>query len=287
MRPLEKTEYKPYKRMLLELSYDGSLYSGWQLQPHQDTVQKVLQLTLQSLYGGKFIRVLGSSRTDAGVHAVGFSACYLTPERPDISRDKLLTALNSLLPPAIRIRSVKEVPLEFHSRYDALGKAYTYIFNLGNESPFSGKYSWLIRTSLNIAAMRRAADMLTGTHDYSSFVVERHKYDNAVRTIYSIDFMFSGSFLCITFKGNGFLYKMIRCIAGALEAVGRGFLTVEDFREVFEARNRACAPGTAPAHGLFLLKVFYNQAEMDNFELESIPFCMNLGEAPERAYGQI
>ncbi|MCP3965035.1 MAG: tRNA pseudouridine(38-40) synthase TruA [Lentisphaerae bacterium] len=279
---LEKTEYEPFKRLLLEISYDGSEYSGWQVQPHCETVQLVLQQLLRRLYGGKSINVLGSSRTDAGVHAVGFAACYLCPERPDIPTPKLMTALNSMLPSAIRIRNIEEVPLSFHARYDAIGKAYTYVLNFGKESPFTSKYTWHIRTKTDITAMRQAAEMLVGTHDYSSFVVERHKYDNAIRTIQSIDFIFTGSMLCISFKGNGFLYKMIRCIVGALESVGRGYITVEQFKTIFEAKDRTQAPETAPAHGLFLVKVFYDQSEMDSFELKTIPFCMNISEKPSR-----
>ncbi|QSH41667.1 tRNA pseudouridine(38-40) synthase TruA [Lentisphaerota bacterium ZTH] len=282
-RTLEKTDYEPYKRLLLEISFDGSEYNGWQVQPHCNTVQAVLQRLLKKLYGGQHISILGSSRTDAGVHAIGFAACFLCPERPHISNIKLLKALNSLLPASIRVRKVSEVDLEFHARYDALGKAYSYILNLGMESPFSSRYSWLMQTKININAMQQAADFLIGTHDYSSFVVERHKYENAVRTIYSIDFMSAGSFLCITFKGNGFLYKMIRCIVGALEAVGRGFISVEQFKKIFEAQDRSLAPGTAPAHGLFLVKVFYEQCAMENFKLTTLPFCINLAEKPDRA----
>ena len=128
-RTLEATCYKPLSRVLLEISYDGSEYGGWQVQPNRLAVQEDMQNKLTKLYGGQFIHLIGASRTDAGVHAIGFAASFLTPVRPVIPLDKLQTALNRQLPPAIRIRSVREVPLDFHTRYDAIGKAYTYLRN--------------------------------------------------------------------------------------------------------------------------------------------------------------
>ena len=142
-RTLESTCYKPLGRVLLEISYDGSEYGGWQIQPNRLAVQEVLQEKLTKLYGGQFIHLIGASRTDAGVHAIGFAASFLTPVRPVIPLDKLLIALNNHLPPSIRIRSVREVPLDFHTRYDAIGKAYTYVINMGLETPFSARYSML------------------------------------------------------------------------------------------------------------------------------------------------
>ena len=134
---LEETSYAPRGRFFMEIAYDGSEYSGWQIQPHSPSVQEVLQKELGKLYDGQSIHLIGSSRTEAGVHAQRFAASFLYPERPDIPLERLFKALNRRLPPAIRIRSLKEVPLEFHSRYDALGKAYTYVLNLGDETPFS------------------------------------------------------------------------------------------------------------------------------------------------------
>jgi len=160
----------------------------------------------------------------------------------------------------------------FHARYDASGKAYTYVFNRGVETPFSNRYSWCCRHRLDFELMERAAQLLVGTHDYSSFVVERGNIEDAVRTIHSIKKSEFGNYVCFTFCGNGFLYKMIRCIVGALEAVGSGKITAEELAFLLEAGKRELAPETAPPHGLFLMKTFYDPAEVTGFKLEKVPF---------------
>ena len=167
---LEYTPYTPYKRYKLEISYDGSDYCGWQIQPHSPSVQQTLQETLEKLYKHP-IHLIGSSRTDTGVHALGFVASFITPEQPDIPAENLMKVLNRRLPYSIRIRSAVEVPLSFHSRYDALGKAYTYVLNYGPESPFSVRYSWKSCHTLDPEKIKAVLPVLTGTHDYSSFVV--------------------------------------------------------------------------------------------------------------------
>ena len=139
---LESTPYEPSRRYLLEIAYDGTNYSGWQIQPHCVAVQQRVQEVLSKLYAGLPIHLIGSSRTDAGVHAQRFAASYLTPVRPEIPPEKVMRAANRLLPPDIKLRSIREMPLEFHARYDALGKAYTYVLNLGEPSPFSDRYTW-------------------------------------------------------------------------------------------------------------------------------------------------
>ena len=273
-RTLESTCYKPLSRVLLEISYDGSEYGGWQIQPNRLAVQEDMQKKLTKLYGGQFIHLIGASRTDAGVHAIGFAASFLTPVRPVIPLDKLLTALNRQLPPQVRIRSVREVPLDFHTRYDAIGKAYTYVMNLGLETPFSGRYSMLADPRQDINAMREAAKHLIGTHDYSSFVAERKNIDDAVRTIYDIRIQDFGNFRCITFIGNGFLYKMVRNLVGTLDAAGMHRITPQAAGDILAARDRTIAPDTAPAQGLFLMKVFFEPDDPRSFELKQVPFFM-------------
>ena len=274
-RTLEATNYKPLSRVLLEISYDGSEYGGWQIQPNRLAVQEDMQNKLTKLYGGQFIHLIGASRTDAGVHAIGFAASFLTPVRPIIPLDKLQTALNRQLPPAIRIRSVREVPLDFHTRYDAIGKAYTYVINMGLETPFSARYSMLSTyKNLDAEKMRKAASYLVGTHDYSSFVAERKNIDDAVRTIYDIRVQDFGNFRCITFIGNGFLYKMVRNLVGTIHAAGNGTILPEDAGKILAACDRTIAPDTAPAHGLFLMKVFFEPDDPRSFELEQVPFFM-------------
>ena len=269
---LEETSYTPVVLFIMEIANDGSEYSGWQIQPHCPSVQQEIQELLTLLYDKQAIHLIGSSRTDAGVHAQRFAASFLYPERPAIPREQLFKALNRRLPPSIRIRSLKEVPLEFHSRYDALGKAYTYVLNLGDETPFSCRYSWKSIHRLDVDKIAAAAARLVGTHDYSSFVVERSMIDEAVRTIYRIDVREIGKFCCVTFVGNGFLYKMIRCMMGTLEAAGAGKLSPDDVTKILEAKDRTAAPETAPAKGLFLMKVFYDPAELENYAPEGVPF---------------
>ncbi len=269
---LEETSYPPYKRYLLEIAYDGTVYSGWQIQPHCITVQEVLQRVLKKMYAGLDIHLIGSSRTDAGVHAQNFAASYLTPARPDIPCDAILRAVNRQLPPDIRLHTVCEVPLGFHARYDSLGKAYTYVLNLGGPSPFAGRYSWMPWHRLDPDKIRAAAAELTGRHDYSSFVVERSMIDDAVRTIFRIEVRQFGQFCCCTFVGDGFLYKMIRCLMGTLEFAGAGRLSPAQVRAILEARDRSAAPETAPPQGLFLMKVFYDEESRRNFSLTGLPF---------------
>ncbi len=272
MATIENTDYEPNSRYLLEICFDGSGYSGWQIQPHSLAVQEVIQKNLTRMYGGLPIHLIGSSRTDAGVHALGFAASYVTPFRPAIPAEKVRSALNRLMPSDIRIMRISEVPLAFHARYDAKGKAYTYVLNLGADSPFSARYSWRPRRRIDPEKIREGSKYLVGTHDYSSFVVERSKIDDAVRTIYRIEQKQFGDYLCITFVGNGFLYKMIRCLTGALEACGAGVITPEQIGRILEAKNRDAAPETAPPHGLFLNKVFYDESELHAFELTEVPF---------------
>ncbi|MBQ9502042.1 MAG: tRNA pseudouridine(38-40) synthase TruA, partial [Lentisphaeria bacterium] len=161
---------------------------------------------------------------------------------------------------------------EFHARYDTAGKAYTYVLNLGPESPFTGRYSWKPIHVMDVDKIRAAAQRLTGKHDYSSFVVERANIDDAVRTIFRIDVQEFGQFCCLTFVGDGFLYKMIRCLMGTLEAAGSGKLSPDDVTEILEAKDRSRAPETAPPRGLFLMKVFYDPSERDAYRLPGLPF---------------
>ncbi len=270
---IEHTSYEPYKRYFLEVAYDGTDYCGWQYQPHSRTVQEAVQQVLSKMYAGLPIHLIGSSRTDTGVHAQRFAASFLTPRRPDIPADKLLRAANRQLPPDIRLRTVREVPLEFHARHDSLGKAYTYVINLGAPSPFTDRYSWKPIHEMDVEKIRAAAQVLVGTHDYSSFVVERSMIEEAVRTIYRIEVEEIGRFCCVTFVGNGFLYKMIRCLMGVLEAAGAGKLTPEEVRRILEARDRSAAPETAPPQGLFLMKAFYTPEERAAYRTEGIPFA--------------
>lgn len=264
--PVEQKHYH------IEVSYDGTDFFGWQIQPEHITVQKVVQDVLKTLYAGQYVKVQGSSRTDAGVHAMGLAVSFTPPTKPNISMKQLKVALNSLLPETVRVRSIREVDESFNARFASIGKAYTYVINTGEQVPFSNRYSWYQRNCHNVDEMRKAAAYLIGKHDFSSFTVLRSQVDSAVRTIYDIEFQQMGQYLCITYKGDGFLYKMIRCLTGALVAVGTNRITADDIKKLVDAKDRDQGEITAPPQGLFLMKVFYGDDKWQDFELNQLPF---------------
>lgn len=269
-----KEKFMPATRYLMEVAFDGSNYNGWQWQPDAITVQEVIEKILTKLYAGPYIGVTGSSRTDAGVHANGFAVSFCVPERPAILPFKLHGALNNLLPDDIRVRTLKEVELDFHARFHARGKAYTYVINHGEKSPFNNRYSLFSHQRLNVQAIRKAANYLTGTHDFASFAVNNKQYKTTVRTIFRLEVQEFADLVCITFVGNGFLYKMIRCIIGTLMAVGIGKASPDEVKEILTARERNAAHNTALPHGLFLMKVFYDASAMEKFTLKAPPFMV-------------
>jgi tRNA pseudouridine38-40 synthase len=269
-------KFIPAARYFMEVAFDGTDYNGWQWQPDAITIQEVIENTLTQLYAGTKIAITGSSRTDAGVHANAFAVSFSVPARPAITPFKLHGALNNMLPDAIRIRSLKPVELDFHARFNAKGKAYTYIINHGQKSPFNNRYTLFSYQRLNIQALREAAALLVGTHDFASFAVNNRQYKTTVRTIFRIDIQEFGDLICITFIGNGFLYKMIRCIIGTLLAVATGKSSVAEVSEILAAKERDAAHNTALPHGLFLMKVFYNEPEIEKFALKELPFMSQI-----------
>jgi len=258
-------------RIFMEIAYDGTEYHGWQLQPNAPSVQEKMQNLMSELYAGQKITLHGSSRTDSGVHALGFAAHAVVPESPYIPFENLQKALNRRLPDAINIRRLEVAPETFHARFDARGKAYTYVLNLGEKTPCLARYSWHLPTCTRLDEFRQALKLMTGTHDFSAFAAEAGRYDDAVRTIYRIDVQQFESLLCITFVGNGFLYKMIRGLMGAATSVGLGRMEVEDIARILASRQRTAHVETCPPQGLFLMKVFYDDAEMHAFQLDKPP----------------
>ncbi|MGD0649761.1 MAG: tRNA pseudouridine(38-40) synthase TruA [Verrucomicrobiia bacterium] len=257
------------KHFKLTLAYDGTAYGGWQLQPNAMTVQEVLEAALAKI-AGHHVRVHGSGRTDAGVHARAQVAncSFATKLSPHVLR----SALNANLPPDIRVLQVQEVDAKFHARFSAKGKEYRYQIDCGAVTdPFLRGYAWHHPKPLDLTAMRQAARLLKGRHDFSALsanplrpacVAEatssrRRPVENRVRTISKLAIGRSGGVLTITVCADGFLYKMVRSIVGALVKVGEGRLTVEQLRELMRGKKRTALVETAPAHGLFLWKVFY------------------------------
>ena len=250
--PASRTTFK------MELSFDGTAYHGWQRQPNGITVQEVIEEKLYRLFGEReFIRIQGSSRTDAGVHALGMVCSFSAPPSPYIPDWKLKKAMNRLLPDDIRVRSAEVVKDGFNARFDALAKSYVYVVNTGDINPFSGRYSWHMEDMTETDALREAVKHVEGRHDFSTFTVERGKIDDPVRTILRSEIITFGPLVCMYFLGTGFLYKMVRSMVGALMFVGRGRMTPDEFRGILLACDRAKCKDTAPARGLFLKQVFY------------------------------
>jgi len=242
----------------LTLAYDGTRYSGWQVQPNALSIQEVLESALEKLLG-KRPKLQSSGRTDAGVHAYQQVATMKTETPLDI--DMVHYKLSCMLPKDITVYEIEEVPLDFHARFSAKGKVYTYFVHTSRcVDPFTEKFRTHIRFHLDIDAMRRAAKEFEGTHDFTSFANEAHKGSakhSPVKTIYSISIEEIQGGLSFTFHGNGFLYKMVRNIMGALLRVGTGKLQADDIPRIFDSKDRRQAPMAASPKGLFLSKVEY------------------------------
>jgi len=238
-------------------AYDGTEFAGWQSQAvgRGLSIQDVIEARLEAIFGQP-VRIAGSGRTDAGVHALGqvfhFDAVWPHAE------EKLLLALRTGLPPTIQIKSARPVRAEFHARFDARAKRYEYRVHLGDADPFTRPYCWAVFRHLDIEAMRTAAAVLIGRHDFRAFTaLNGPAREDTVRTLNRFDVLQSGRRLRIVCEGDGFLYKMVRSLAGALVSAGEGKLSAEDLGGILASRRRTAAIQTAPAKGLFLVKVFY------------------------------
>jgi tRNA pseudouridine38-40 synthase len=236
-------------------AYDGSPFTGWQSQAGGKSVQDVIEARLKSLFGIP-VRIHGSGRTDAGVHAMGqvfhFDAAWRH------SPQKLLSALRAELHPAIQVRSLAAVSPTFHSRFSATGKRYTYRIHIGDADPFTRPYAWVLFKELDLAAMQTAAVLLKGRHDFRPFSAENGKANaNTVRTLRRLDLSKRGRSLTITAEADGFLYKMVRSLVGTLVSVGEGRMSVGQVRSILKSGGRVPAVQTAPPQGLVLKQVFY------------------------------
>ncbi|MBQ0001363.1 MAG: tRNA pseudouridine(38-40) synthase TruA [Clostridiales bacterium] len=247
------------KRILLVVAYDGTNYCGWQVQPNGITVQEVLNQKLSELLGEN-IETIGASRTDAGVHALGNVAVFDTETR--IPGEKISYALNQRLPDDIRIQESREVPPDFHPRYQESEKTYVYrILNRRFQIPTARLYSYFYHYDLNTELMQQAADYLLGEHDFASFCGAGAQVKTTVRTVTGITVTREGDEITITVKGRGFLYNMVRIISGTLIEIGGGLYPPEKMKDILEAKKRTEAGPTAPAHGLTLVGIrFLNEA---------------------------
>jgi tRNA pseudouridine38-40 synthase len=243
------------RNIKLTLCYDGTEFHGWQSQPGVRTVQQVLEDALEQLTGVR-PNTTASGRTDAGVHALGQVVHFLTASRH--APGTFVRALNALMPRDVRVREAREMPQAFHATLDARSKRYRYVIDNGRvASPFQLRYSWHVPAPLDCLAMHRAGRRLVGRHDFHSFETDWPNRTSSVRTIHELTVERREEFVTIEVEADGFLYNMVRSIAGTLKLVGSGKRPEEWVSDVLAAQNRVAAGPTAPPQGLFLVKVRY------------------------------
>ncbi|MGN0299573.1 MAG: tRNA pseudouridine(38-40) synthase TruA [Lachnospiraceae bacterium] len=264
------------KRVKMVIAYDGTNYCGWQLQPNGVTIEQVLNEKLSELLHEP-IAVIGASRTDSGVHALGNVAVFDTESR--IPAQKMAMALNQRLPKDIVVQSSCEVPLDYHPRKRNTHKTYEYrILNRRIPLPAERFNSLFYYMPLNLEAMQKAAACLVGEHDFVSFCSVRNQAEDTVRTIYSLDIKKDEKdMIYIRITGNGFLYNMIRIIVGTLLRVGTGYYSWEQINQILEARDRNAAGPKAPAEGLTLIQI--EEVELEPFIVQNTlhwSYCLQL-----------
>jgi tRNA pseudouridine38-40 synthase len=251
----------PTRNLKLLLSYDGSEFSGWQVQPDCPTVQGTLSSAIGRVTGEKVLPQ-GSGRTDAGVHALAQIATFATES--SVPAENFVKALNDILPAAIRVLEVNEVPADFHARKSATAKTYRYRMYRGPICPpFFARYVWHYPYALDEVAMTKAAALVVGEHDFTSFAAvdpERGREDcevDNVRRVLSSKWRRVGEEFVYTISGTGFLHHMVRNLVGTFVLVGKGTLQSNDINRILEAKDRSAAGATAPASGLYLVQVDY------------------------------
>lgn len=245
------------KRVKIVVAYDGTNYCGWQVQPNGITIEGVLNRSLSNLLGEK-IEVMGASRTDSGVHSLGNVAVFDTNTR--MPADKIAFALNQRLPEDIVVQGSCEVPSDWHPRYQESTKTYEYrILNRTFRMPTRRLDTYFYHYPLDVEQMSEAASYLVGTHDFASFCAANAQVKSTVRTIYSCTAQKENDIITIRVTGNGFLYNMVRIIAGTLIEVGAGKRRPVEIKDILAAENRDAAGPTAPAQGLTMMGIEYKQ----------------------------
>lgn len=246
------------RNLKLTLGYDGTDFNGWQTQPNFRTVQETLEKAVQAVIGSK-VFANASGRTDAGVHAVGQVVNFYADTR--LAAPVLVRALNAHLPDDVAVRDCSEATQVFDANKDALRKLYRYvILDSPLRSPFMHRYAAMSRHRLDAAAMARAGRCLLGRHDFHSFETEWPNRLTSIRTITQLSVNRVGDYVWIDVEADGFLYNMVRAIAGTLMNVGRGYWPESRVEEILNAEDRTEAGPTAPAKGLFLMRVTYADA---------------------------
>lgn len=252
------------RNIKLIIEYEGTGYHGWQSQVNAAAIQDVLSSAIEKLTGEK-TSLTGSGRTDTGVHALGQVANFHTAS--NIPADKFTYALNSILPDDIVVKKSEEADESFHSRFSAIGKKYKYLFyNSALPSALLRHRAWHIYHSLDTGAIAEGAKYFLGTHDFKAFMSTGSSIKSTIRNINEISIIsestkmgmnIMNSNLCLEIAGDGFLYNMVRIIAGTLVQIGYGKIRPEYISEIIESGDRKKAGKTAPAHGLYLVEVYY------------------------------
>ncbi len=252
------------RKWKVTVQYDGTGYMGWQIQPDQISIQEEIQKVLKQIYGAE-IRIDGSGRTDAGVHALGQVFSFLEPRVVSLNEESFYKALNSLLPREIKILKAELVDDEFHARFNAVGKTYIYMIESSNRGlPFMSRFTWHRRYNLDCDKMSAAIKLFEGSHDFMAFTVKPQALKgSAVRTIFKAELERWEGLILLRFTGSGFLYKMVRSLTGQVVEAGCGGCELSKIEKLFESGCRLKAAQTAPPQGLFLSEVYYDVAEME------------------------
>lgn len=245
-------------RLRLTLAYDGSAFSGWQSQARGTTVQDLIEGTIKKIAGVP-LRIHGAGRTDAGVHALGQVAHFDAPDSTRLSPAAWMRALNGNLPPQIRVLRASEVNTAFHARFSATGKIYRYTIHTGPVlPPHLFQRTWHVPQPLDTGLLKETALIFSGRHDFRAFAANRGSpTEDTVRTIRSVRMTKAGPLISLTFEGDGFLYKMVRMLAGASVRVALGRRSLASVRELLDQASSAKWTHVAPADGLFLVRVLY------------------------------
>lgn len=243
------------RNIKLTIAYDGTNYHGWQTQLDKPTIQEAIEQAINVITKQK-VDLIGSGRTDSGVHALGQVANFIADT--NIESDKIKIALNANLPSDIRIIHSEDVPTEFHSRFDAHKKTYMYqIYNDRVSSPFYSNYSYFVPSTLDFERMDAASKLLIGTHDFKGFMAAGSDVKTTVRTIYDLKLTRNGKIIRLYITGNGFLYNMVRIISGTLVDIGKGSKEISCIEKALERCDRTILGHTAKPEGLFLKEVEY------------------------------
>ncbi|MSU59619.1 MAG: tRNA pseudouridine(38-40) synthase TruA [Pedosphaera sp.] len=259
---LDATRNTQHVKFKLTIAYDGTGYEGWQVQKTGTGVQEIVEAALAKLFPSA-PRIHSSSRTDTGVHALGMVAHFEVPHADDrMTARKLALALNAHLPADVRVVAAARAPEKFHARFDATGKQYRYFaWNHAAMNPLLRATAWHVPRPLDLKAMRAAAPLFVGKHDFQSFAANPgYAKESTVRTVTRCEIKKSGRQLTFIIEGDGFLYKMCRGIVGTLVQVGQGKFPAKEIKTMLAKHDRRVAGMTAPACGLVLWKVFYGKA---------------------------